>query len=77
MAGNGNAAGELTDSKARWEYWHDLYCACHCYQAAGLGLLAGRLTFMARRVAALGEREDVRTAWVKFDRLNAGGCGVG
>jgi len=46
------------------------------YCAAGLGLLGGRVAFFARRVAQAGDRENVRDAWRKFDRLNAGGCGV-
>jgi hypothetical protein len=40
------------------------------YLAAGLGLLAGRVRWLAR------QRGNVLDAWEKFDRLNAGGCGV-
>ena len=75
MAGGANADGEL-DAEAWWDYWQALNRASNAYRDAGLGLLAGRLDYMARRVAALGERENVRAAWAKFDRLNAGGCGV-
>jgi hypothetical protein len=39
------------------------------YRAAGLALLAGRVAYFARRT-------DVRAALEKFDRLNAGGCGI-
>lgn len=39
------------------------------YRDAGLGLLAGRVAWLA-------QREHVVDAWAKFDRLNAGGCGV-
>jgi hypothetical protein len=70
MAGGANAAGEL-DAEAWWDYWHVLNQASNAYRDAGLGLLAGRLDYMARRVAALGERENVRAAWAKFDKLNA------
>jgi hypothetical protein len=70
MAGNANSGGEFNfGSKARWDYWCDLYCACYCYESAGLRLLAGRVRWLARQ-------SDPGAAWVKFDRLNAGGCGV-
>ncbi len=39
------------------------------YRAAGLGLLAGRVAYFARRT-------DGRVSFDKLDRLNAGGCGV-
>jgi hypothetical protein len=68
-------AGELPDGDW-WDYWQALNDASVAYESAGLGLLAGRVAFMARRVAALGGRENVRVAWQRFDRLNAGGCGV-
>ena len=59
-----------------YEYWLELNEADNAYRAGDLGLLAGRLAFLARRVAEFGDRENVRDALVKFDRLNAGGCGV-
>jgi hypothetical protein len=43
--------------------------AARHYRAAGLGLLAGRVAYFAYR-------NDVLSALDKFDRLNAGGCGV-
>lgn len=43
--------------------------AAEFYRDAGLGLLAGRVRWLA-------QRENVVDAWAKFDRLNAGGCGV-
>ena len=57
-------------------YWEVLNASDNAYRAAGLGLLAGRLAFLARRGAEFGDLENVRDAWAKFDRLNAGGCGV-
>jgi hypothetical protein len=66
----------VSDDGFWWDYWQALDDASFAYKSAGLGLLAGRVAFMARRVAELGERENVRDAWQKFDRLNAGGCGV-
>ena len=59
-----------------YEYWQVLNDADNAYRAAGLALLAGRVAFLARRVAEFGDCENVRAAWAKFDRLNAGGCGV-
>jgi len=52
-----------------------LYCdalaeAAAAYTLAGLGLLGGRVAFMARRVAQLGFALNVRTEWERFDRLN-------
>lgn len=70
-----NAAGELPNAYW-WDFWHFLKGAEERYRLAGLGLLAGRVAFMARRVAELRERENVYAAWAKFDRLNAGGGGV-
>jgi hypothetical protein len=66
----------VVDDGRWWDYWQALNDASVAYESAGLGLLAGRVAFMARRVAELGGRENVRDAWAKFDRLNAGGCGV-
>jgi hypothetical protein len=66
----------VADDGRWWDYWQALNDADNAYRAGGLGLLAGRVAFMARRVAELGERENVRDAWQRFDRLNAGGCGV-
>jgi hypothetical protein len=59
-----------------YEYWLLLNEADNAYRAAGLGLLAGRVAFLARRVAEYGVRENARDSLTKFDRLNAGGCGV-
>lgn len=67
-----NAAGELPDSYW-WDFWQLLNTADQRYSLAGLGLLAGRVAFMARRVAELRERENVYAAWARFDKLNAGG----
>ncbi len=61
----------LADDSRWWDYWQALNDASVAYESAGLGLLAGRVAFMARRVAELGDRENVRDAWQKFDRLNA------
>jgi hypothetical protein len=66
----------VADDGRWWDYWQALNDASVAYESAGLGLLAGRVAFMARRVAELRERENVRDAWQRFDRLNAGGCGV-
>jgi hypothetical protein len=47
------------------------------YRAAGLGVLAGRVGFLHRRVmnegmaAVIDERVEVRSLWEKFDRMNA------
>ena len=46
-----------------------LCSASRLYRDAGLGLLAGRVRWLS-------QRENVVDAWAKFDRLNAGGCGV-
>jgi hypothetical protein len=43
--------------------------AARCYRDAELGLLAGRVRWLS-------QRNNVADAWQKFDRLNAGGCGV-
>lgn len=43
-------------------------CAAQ-YRDCGLGLLAGRVEWLAKQ-------SNLGAAWVKFDRLNAGGCGV-
>lgn len=43
--------------------------AAALYRAAGLGLIAGRVWWLS-------QRDNVVDAWAKFDRLNAGGCGV-
>jgi hypothetical protein len=43
--------------------------AAQFFRDAGLGLLAGRLRWLA-------QRDNVVDAWKNFDRLNAGGCGV-
>lgn len=59
-----------------YEYWQSLNEADNAYRAAGLGLLAGRVAFLARRVAEFGDRENAVDALGKFDRLNASGCGV-
>jgi hypothetical protein len=75
LAAHANTAGEL-HADEWWDYWQALNDASYAYASAGLGLLAGRVAFMARRVAELGDRENVRDALAKFDRLNAGGCGV-
>ena len=58
------------------DYWRALDKAGIAYRHAGLGWLGGRVAFFARRVAQFGDRENVRDAWEKFDRINAGGCGV-
>lgn len=52
-----------------------LHQAGAAYAAAGLGLLAGRLAYLHRRVLAAGEvgrreRVEVRSLWRLFDRLN-------
>lgn len=56
-------------------YWDDLRrlldAANDDYRKNGLGLLAGRAAFFARRVAAYRELTDARDLWSKFDRLNA------
>lgn len=60
------------ESREGWahpEYDYKLRNAYQLYVAAGLGLLAGRVRWLAQRA-------NVVDAWEKFDRLNAGGCGV-
>jgi hypothetical protein len=52
------------------EHARHLQAAYTFYLAAGLGMLAGRIRWLAR------QRGSVLDAWAKFDRLNAGGCGV-
>lgn len=53
-----------------------LHQARSAYAAAGLGLLAGRLAYLHRRVMSAGmdaardERVEVRSLWRFFDRLN-------
>ena len=65
-------ADELSARAVGWAfptYMVHLTTACRLYRAAGLGLLAGRVRWLS-------QRENVVDAWAKFDRLNAGGCGV-
>lgn len=45
--------------------------AAQFYRYAGLGLLAGRVRWLAQA-----SEMNAADAWSKFDRLNAGGCGV-
>lgn len=52
-----------------------LHQAREAYAAAGLGLLAGRLAYLHRRVSSAAdttrdERVEVRSLWRFFDRLN-------
>ena len=54
-----------------YEYWRIVNDASNAYGEAGLGLLARRVAFFARRVAESGDRENVRVAWTTFDKLNA------
>lgn len=72
MTACANADGELPDG-LWYECWQHLNAADNGYRSAGLGLLAGRVAFMARRVAEYRERENFHVAWARFDRLNAGG----
>jgi hypothetical protein len=58
------------------DYVETLNEAATAYAAGGLGLLAGRVAFFARRVAVFGDCENVRDSLRKFDRLNVGGGGV-
>lgn len=63
---------EIVERAVGWtypEYVRYLTLAARHYRAAGLGLLAGRVEWLAKQ-------SDPATAWAKFDRLNAGGCGV-
>ena len=62
-------AARRTAEIAERTYMRNLTMAYRLYRKAGLGLLAGRVRWLARR-------ENVREAWAKFDKLNAGGCGV-
>ena len=67
-----NADGELPH--AGWyECWECLGKAERLYRLGGLGVLAGRVAFMARRIAEYRQRENFHVAWARFDRLNAGG----
>jgi hypothetical protein len=50
--------------------------AAAAFTLAGLGLLAGRVATMARRVARPGAALNVRVEWQRFDRLNASGKGA-
>ena len=61
--------GTFVSAAARGWYYGGLEKAASLYRDAGLGLLAGRVEWLAKA-------ENVRAAWAKFDRLNAGGCGV-
>lgn len=53
-----------------------LHQARQAYRAAGLGVLAGRVGFLHRRVmndgmaAVIDERVEVRSLWAKFDWMN-------
>ncbi len=63
---------EIAERTVDWAYptyMRNLTMAYRLYRKAGLGLLAGRVRWLTRR-------ENVRDAWAKFDKLNAGGCGV-
>ena len=63
---------EIDARKPDWAYptyMRNLTLAYRLYRKAGLGLLAGRVRWLA-------QRENVVDAWAKLDRLNAGGCGV-
>lgn len=65
-------ADELSARAVGWvfpTYMCYLTTANRLYRAAGLGLLAGRVRWLS-------QRDNVVDAWAKFDRLNAGGCGV-
>lgn len=75
LARRADAGGELPDGEW-WDYWQALNDASFAYSSAGLGLLAGRVEFMARRAAALAGQENVRATLAMFDRLNAGGGNV-
>lgn len=54
-----------------------LHQARKAYRAAGLGVLAGRVGFLHRRVmnaglaATIDERVEVRSLWRKFDWMNS------
>lgn len=76
MARHYASGGGFLSQGLVYEYWQVLNDADNAYRAAGLSLLAGRVAFLARRVAEYGDCENVHVAWAKFDRLNAGGCGV-
>ena len=49
-----------------------LKCAALFYRASGLGILASRVSFFARRVEYYGDATNARDLWEKFDRLNPG-----
>jgi hypothetical protein len=63
-----DAAGRLAEH-IHGQHRRRLRATARYYRDAGLGLLAGRVAWLA-------SRENVVDAWQKFDRLNAGGCGV-
>ncbi len=63
------------DPKGFSHYWEDLRklldMAAHDCRKGGLGFLADRVDFFARRVEAYRDLTNVRDLWEKFDRLNA------
>ena len=61
---DGRLAAHIRDTHSR-----RLRATAQHYRDAGLSLLAGRVAWLA-------QQENVVDAWEKFDRLNAGGCGV-
>jgi len=62
------------DKQYRRKHLHRVRAAAVLYRRVGLGLLAGRLDWLADTVSHhCGNPVD---EWGFFDRLNAGGCGV-
>lgn len=63
---SGHGGGYLPPDQKRI-FVESLHECAKTYRAAGLGLLAGRVEWLAKQ-------PDPGAAWVKFDKL--GGCGV-
>jgi hypothetical protein len=62
------------NKQQRWQHLHRVRAAAVLYRRVGLGLLAGRLHWLADNVAY--HDGNVVDEWALFDRLNTGGCGV-
>ncbi len=62
------------DKRHAGEHLHRVRAAAVLYRRAGLGLLAGRLHWLADAVTYHGG--NVVGEWASFDRLNADGCNV-
>jgi len=66
--------GTLDGAHSRGQHLNRVRAAAVLYRRGGLGLLAGRLHWLADAVTY--HDGNVVDEWASFDRLNAGGCGV-